>query len=131
MSKDNKYLFEEVLAERDADIRLYENVINDGNSMVIFIVTTTDEKLIDFYKYLLKNKKQLEFREDPKEQERLDKINHVLKSLADDPAIKEFNRREAEKREEEIAQILERLAEKKRLRNQGPIRKLFNRMKKN
>lgn len=130
MAENEPYLFQKVLAERDAEVNFFENLINDGNSLVIFMVTTTDEKLIDFYKYLLKNKKQLEYRQDPENEARLQKINHILESISEDHTIKNYLKAEEEKRDKEIAEIMQRLEEKKKRKNMGPIRKLINRTNK-
>jgi hypothetical protein len=124
MANDKPYLFPKVKAEIDKETTLFESIINDPNSLVIFIVTTTDEKMVSFYKYLKRVKKQLEYKHEDADSARLSKINHILESISEDKAVKAEVEREKEEEKNQIAQIMNNL-ERKKVEKMGPIRKFI------
>ena len=119
-------VLEQVKAERDAQLRRFEHLLTDTSEYAVFVATTSDEELIEFYEFIARKEKQLSFIREDENDENLMRIRTLLSKLEDLPVIQErLNRQELTPEEqEEINRTVQFISERQKLKKMGPVKKL-------
>ena len=113
-------------AEREIPLNFFDSLIADKQKYQLFFATASDEVFIAFYNYVKRLSKQLAYREDKTAS--VERINEIVAELEKSETIKKHLEKD---KEAQINSMVKLIEEKQRLRKMGPIRRLFNKNKKN
>lgn len=118
MAKEEDNLFIKVLEERDQMLNFFDTLIADNNAFEVFFATCSDEELINFYYYLVRTNKILEYKNGyGEETPTLKRMHELLARLEKYPTIKDH----IESQINDTVRLVE-----SRKKNRSLIRRLFS-----
>ncbi|MBR6136798.1 MAG: hypothetical protein IKQ06_01430 [Bacilli bacterium] len=130
---DDVSVLEQVVMERDAELRAFDNMIKDEQSFNLALVTMPDEYLVRLYDYLVKQESKYSFMvETDEEIALLNQLNRRIVKLEEFAVIQEHMTSHLSPEEKaEIEETAAMVEERQKVRKMGPVRKLVYNFNKN
>lgn len=130
---DDVSVLEQVMMERDAELRAFDNMIKDEQSFNLALVTMPDEYLVRLYDYLVKQESKYSFMVETEEEiSLLNQLNRRIVKLEEFAVIQEHMTSHLSPKEKaEIEETAAMVEERQKVRKMGPVRKLVYNFNKN
>jgi len=126
-------VLEQVVMEREAELRAFDNMIFDDHSFNLALVTMPDDYIVRLYDYLVKQESKHSFMvETDEEFLLLDQLKNRISKLEDLDIIQEKMKSHLTPKElQEIDETAAIVEERQKVRKMGPVLKLVYNFNKN